>query len=325
VWHSMTDVIFSAMGEATMRLTRSLVGGALAVMVVGLATQALAQGGGGGNDVNEEVRRAVERAVGASVSTSVAESLSRSIVSEGLQVEPKTTVFGSPFYNRTTGDFDFGSFKADTGGATVGFLQKINEYVLLHGAVAGSATHTRVDVAGMKSTVNANFIDGRIGGDFVFLNSPQAKGWFTMEGGLNRFATDVEGSKPIASWMLTPSATLSLRGGPILFEPVVAFGFTRPFDGVPEDNDVTITFQPGFSLKYRGERFRPQLNFQYSKVVNPEIVASNDDGTISVGPEILYAITPSVLVGGAYSYSRPLTKGIDVNSHTVTLEIRWIF
>jgi len=44
-----------------------------------------------------------------------------------------------------------------------------------------------------------------------------------------------------------------------------------------------------------------------------------------VGPEILYAITPNVLVGGSYSYSTPLTKGVDVNSHTVTLEFRWIF
>ena len=96
---------------------RSVCGIALFLVLLGIAGPAFAQGGGG-NDVNEEVRRAVERAVGASVSTSVAESLSRSIVSEGLRQPENTTIFFSPFYNRTDGDFDFASFKADTGGGT---------------------------------------------------------------------------------------------------------------------------------------------------------------------------------------------------------------
>src|SRR5205807_780597 len=105
---------------------------------------------GGGNDVNEEVRRAVERAVGASVSSSVAESLSRSIVSEGMRQEPTTTVFFSPFYNRTDGEIaGVASFKADTGGGTIGFLQKLNDVFLVHGAFAGAATHARTEVDGV--------------------------------------------------------------------------------------------------------------------------------------------------------------------------------
>ena len=129
-----------------MRL-RPLCGIALFLLLVGLAGPAFAQGGGG-NDVNEEVRRAVERAVGASVSTSVAESLSRSIVSEGTRQAENTTIFFSPFYNRTDGDFDFAKFTADTGGGTIGFLQKLNDVVLLHGAFAGAFTKAKTEVDG---------------------------------------------------------------------------------------------------------------------------------------------------------------------------------
>lgn len=285
---------------------------------------ALAQGGGG-NDVNEEVRRAVERAVGASVSASVADSLSRSIVSEGMRQEQNTTIFFSPFYNRTDGDFDFAKFKADTGGGTIGFLQKLNDVVLFHGAFAGAFTKARTEVDGFGTThVETNFVDGRLGADFIFVNEPVLKGWFTMEGGVSRFDSDVPDFDAIWAYRIAPSVTLSVRGGPVLFEPTVGFAFSRAFAGV-DDADTVITFNPGFSVKYRGEKFRPQFNFAYSKVIAPDIVSKNDDGVISVGPEILYAISPNMLVGGAYSYSTPLTKGVDVNSHTVTLEFRWIF
>jgi hypothetical protein len=285
------------------------------------ATPVFAQGGGGGSDINEEVKRAVERAVGASVSASVAESLSRSIVSEGLRLEPKTTVFGSPFYNRTNGDFSFGSFKSDTYGGVVGILYKVNDYVLLHSAVSGAHTHTDVSVPGSSSGLNAHFFDARLGADLVFLNTQPAKAWFTLEGGANNFAT--EQTNDIWSWHVEPSVTVSAHMGPILFEPTVAFSFTNAFEG--SETGTTITFQPGFALKYRGEKFRPQLNFQYSKVIDPGILASNDDGFITVGPEILYALTPALLIGGAYSYGTSLTKGVDINSHTATLEVRFIF
>jgi hypothetical protein len=290
------------------------------LVVGGITGPAFAQGGGGG-DVNEEVKRAVERAVGASVSSSVAESLSRSIVSEGLRLMPTTTVFGSPFYNRTDGDFSFGSFKADTYGGVVGFLYKVNDYFLLHGAVSGAHTHTDVSVAGSSSGLNAHFFEARVGGDLVFVNTEPAKAWFTLEGGASNFATEL--TDDIWSWRVAPSATVSLRAGPVLFEPTVGFSFSDAFEG--SDLGTTITFQPGFALKYRGERFRPQLNFQYSKVIDPKIVAANDDGFITVGPEILYAVTPSLLIGGAYSYGTSLTKGVDIRSHTATLEVRFTF
>jgi hypothetical protein len=292
-----------------------LCGAVVVVLMLGIAGSAFAQGG----DVNEEVRRAVERAVGASVSSSVAESLSRSIVSEGLRLMPKSTVFGSPFYNRTEGDFDVASFEADTFGGTVGFLHKINDILLIHGAFAGAHTDTEIKFDGDTTDIAARFIDMRLGADVVFLNTEPVKGWVTLEGGVSNF--DTEFTDDIWAWKATPSATLSVRGGPLLFEPTVAFSFSRPFAGV-DDAETTVTFQPGFSLKYRGEKFRPQLNFSYQKVIRPDI---DDDGVISVGPEILYAVTPSLLVGGAYSYSTPLDKNLDIDSHTFTLEIRWIF
>jgi hypothetical protein len=262
--------------------------------------------------------------VGASVSSSVAESLSRSIVSEGLRVEPKTTVFGSPFYNRTDGDFDFGSFKADTYGGVVGILYKVTDAVLLHAAFSGAHTHVKAEAGDETFKSNAHFLDLRLGTDLVFLNTQPVKGWFTLEGGVSNFVTDVENVDSIWSWRAAPSATLSIRGGPVLFEPTVGFAFSKVFEGV-EDSDTVITFNPGFSVKYRGEKFRPQINFLYSKIIDPKVIAREDDGVISVGPEILYAVTPNLLIGGAYSYSTPLTKGVDVNSHTVTLEVRWIF
>lgn len=300
-----------------------LAGVALVVLLAGVSP-AFAQGGGG-NDVNEEVRRAVERAVGASVSTSVAESLSRSIVSEAMQQEPRTTIFFSPFYNRTDGDFDVAKFSADTGGGTIGFLQKINDVVLFHGAFAGAFTKARTEVEGFGTThVETNFVDGRLGADFIFVNAPTVKGWFTMEGGVSRFDTDVQDFDAIWAYRIAPSVTLSVRGGPVLFEPTVGFAFSRAFSGV-DDADTVITFNPGFSVKYRGEKFRPQFNFLYSKVIAPDVISSNEDGVISVGPEILYAITPNILIGAAYSYSTPLTKDVHVDSHTATLEFRWIF
>lgn len=303
---------------------RWVCGIALFLVLVGLAGPAFAQGGG--NDVNEEVRRAVERAVGASVSTSVSESLSRSIVSEGIRQEGNTTIFFSPFYNRTDGDFSFASFTADTGGATIGFLWKLNDVVLFHGAAAGAVTKAKTEVEGFGGTtrVESNFVDGRVGADFIFLNEPAVKGWFTLEGGVSRFASDVEDFDAIWAYRIAPSMTFSGRMGPILFEPTVGFGFSRAFSGV-DDADTVVTFNPSFALKYRGEKFRPQLNFAYAKIISPGVISRTEDGVISVGPEILYAIRPNMLIGGAYSYSTPLTKDVDVNSHTVTLEFRWIF
>jgi hypothetical protein len=298
---------------------RSMFGPVLAVLLIAIPAVAFAQGGGG--DTNEEVKKAVERAVGSSISSSVAESLSRSIVSEGVAGGPATTIFGSPFYNRTDGDFSFGSFKSDTGGLVLGGLFKAHDILLLHGALSGAYTSTRAEALGTSTTIDSTFIETRLGANLVFLNTMPVKGWLTLEGGFSNFNTNK--TDDVWSWRAGPSATLSVRGGPILFEPTVGFAFSNTFED--DDADTTTAMQAGFSLKYRGEKFRPQLNFLYSKIIGPSTASSQDDGFISVGPEILYAITPSILVGGAYSYGTSLNSGVDINSHTVTLEFRFIF
>ena len=296
---------------------RSIGGAALALLLVALPGLAFAQGGGG--DTNEEVKKAVERAVGSSISSSVAESLSRSIVSEGVSGMATTTLFASPFYNRTDGDFSFGSFKSDTGGIVAGALFKLHDIVLLHGALSGAGTSTKVSALGTSTSIDATFFEARLGTDLIFLNTVPVKGWLTLEGGFSNFNTNV--TDDIWSWRAGPSATLSARAGPILIEPSVGFAFANTFED--DDADTITSFQAGFSLKYRGEKFRPQLNFVYAKVIGPSSI--KDDGFISVGPEILYAVTPSFLIGGAYSYGTSLNSGVDINSHTVTLEFRWIF
>ena len=298
---------------------RSIYSAALGVLLVAIAGPAFAQGGGG--DTNEEVKKAVERAVGSSISSSVADSLSRSIVSEGVRAMPTTTVFASPFYNRTEGDFDFGSFNSDTGGLVAGGLFKLHDIVLLHGALSLAGTSTKVEALGTETKISSTLFEARLGTNLIFLNTEPVKGWLTLEGGFSNFNTNV--TDDIWSWRAGPSATLSARAGPILIEPTVGFAFSNTFED--DDADTITSMQAGFSLKYRGEKLRPQLNFVYSKVIGPSTIASQDDGFISVGPEILYAITPSILIGGAYSYGTSLNSGVDINSHTVTLEFRWIF
>ena len=288
---------------------RSWVGALLVLAIVGAATPAVAQ------DVNEEVRRAVERAVGASIATSVSESLSRSIVSEGLRLMPNNTLFASPFYNKTEADFGLFSFDADTFGGTVGGLVKVHEAVLLHAAFAGATTS--VDVSnGLNSSFDSHFVQLPLGGNFVYVNTAPVKAWLTLEGGIANFGSSQ--TDDIWSWNAGPSTTFSFRVGDVLFEPNLGFRFSNTFE---DDNAETQSaMQMGFALKYRGEVFRPQLNFAYSKSLTTQ-----DDGVISVGPELLFAINPAMLVGVAYNYSRPLDAAIDLNSHTVTLQFRWTF
>lgn len=286
-------------------------GAVLSVLMVGIAGSAFAQG-----NTNDEVRKAVERAAGSSIGSAVAESLSRSIVSEGTRQMPATTIFGGPFYNRTDGDFSFGSFNSDTFGGLAGGLHKLHDLFLIHGALAGAVTNTEVTGAG---DIDSGFFEARLGGDLIFLNTQPVKAWATLEGGISRF--DSEGVDEIWAWRVAPSATFSVRlGERFLFEPTAGFAFSNTFED--DGADTTTTLQLGSSLKYRGERFRPQLNFTYQTIIDPVV---KDNGFISVGPEILYAVTPSLLIGGAYTYGTSLNTGVDINSHTVTLEVRWTF
>jgi hypothetical protein len=292
---------------------RSTCGG-VAFCVLGFAASVFAQA-----DVNEEVRRAVERAVNSSIASSVSQSLSRSVASEGLPVMPTTTVFTSPFYNRTDGDFSFGSFEADTYGGVAGVLYKAHDRLLLHGAFAGSAVSVSASAGGRDVDVDARFVQVTLGADPIYLNTRPVKAWLTLEGSFANLDTDVTSDTWL--WTAGPGTTVSVRCGDVLFEPNVGFLFGNTFE---DDNaDTTTVFTPGLSLKYRGERWRPQFNMVYQKTIDPSV--SGDDGFISAGPEVLYAVRPSLLIGGAYTYGRPLVDDVDVNSHTVTLQFRWIF
>src|SRR5215470_8480427 len=215
----------------------------LSFLVAGFAGPAFAQGS---DAASQEVKRAVERAVGASVSSAVAESLSRSIVSEGVRQVPKTTIFGGPFYNRTDGSVETrtdegrfeASFKVDTYGGVLGVLQKINDYLLVHGAFSAAGTHAKGDFEDLSGSLDAKLFDLRLGGDVVFLNTQPVKGWFTLEGGVSRFEVDINDSDinvdPVWTWRVAPSATFSVHAGPVLFEPTTGFAFSRPFDGVDD-------------------------------------------------------------------------------------------
>lgn len=284
-------------------------------LVLGSTQHALAQG------ADEEVRRAVERAISSSISSSVTESLSRSIMSEGLEIMPTTTLFASPFYSRVEVDFLGADANADAGGAVLGVLHKVHDIVLVHAAIAGTGTSTEVefeDENGDDETTDASggAINTTLGADIVYLNQTQVKAWLTTEAGFSYLDTDV--SDGSWGWLVSPSTTVSVRTGPVLIEPNLGFQFIGSFD---DGGGVAYGMVVGTSVKYRGDRWRPQFNFAYSKLLD----ASEDDGFISFGPEVLYAVTPAILVGGAYSYGTSLTDGLDVDAHTITAEFRWTF
>jgi hypothetical protein len=310
-------------------MRKSWWGGAVALLVGGMTLAGFtppvsAQGA----DPSEEVRRAIDRAAGAAVAAAIAETLSRSIVSESITQAPKTTVFGSPFYTRADGDIDTISFEADIFGANVGFLHKISDNVLVHTAFTGAAGNARGRDDDEPFDIDGHLIDFRLGTDLIFLNTEPAKAWFTLEGGLVYFAANSEGFDPIWAWRIAPSTTFSFRAGPVLIEPTVGFQFVRPFTGEiieDEDRDLIVTFNPALAVRYRGEKLRPQLNVAYQRVLTPKTISKNDDGFISVGPEILYAITPNLLVGGSYTYTTSFSKDVDINAHTILLEARWTF
>jgi len=287
--------------------------GAIMMLATGLASVAHAQG------ADAEVRRAVERAVGLSLSSSIAESTSRSIVSEGLHVAPTSTLFASPFYSRIEGDFLGTTFDADAGGVILGGLHKVHDIVLIHGAVAAAGASTELSSGGAEVAVDSRAVEMRVGVDIVYLNTDAVKAWLTLEGGASNF--DAEGADDVWTWRAGPSTTASFRTGDILIEPTIRFAFADVIDS-DVDSETATAFQVGNALKYRGKKWRPQFNFEYSKVIDPDI---GDDGFISVGPEILYAATPTILVGGAYSYGTSLTSGLNVDAHTLTAELRWTF
>ena len=88
---------------------------------------------------------------------------------------PTTTIFASPFYNRTDGDFSFGSFNSDTGGPVIGGLFKLHDILLVHGAFVGGHPHEGLG-PGDLDQVDSIFFEARLGTDLIFLNTEPVKG-----------------------------------------------------------------------------------------------------------------------------------------------------
>jgi hypothetical protein len=98
---------------------------------------------------------------------------------------------------------------------------------------------------------------------------------------VSRFDSDVEDFDAIWAYRIAPSMTLSARSGRLLFEPTVAFGSRGPSRAWTMRHGRH--FNPSFALKYRGEKFRPQLNFAYVQDHLAGHRLQSEDGVISVG------------------------------------------
>ena len=231
---------------------------------------------------------------------------------------PKGTLFLDAVYSRSDEDFEFGSVKATSYGGQVGILYALHDRVLVHGSFRGIGSDVKFSFDDdFEYTFSRRFVEARFGADLVYLDTKPLKAWLTLEGGFANSDTDV--SNAFWSWRAAATTTLSWRVGNVLLEPMAGVVFTDSFE---ERTERVTLIGAGFAAKYRGERWRPQLNFAYSKVVDPNI---HDDGFIEVGPEVLYALTPSVLVGLGYTDGTPVDRDIHFDSHTAMLRIRWTF
>ena len=74
------------------------------------------------------------------------------------------------------------------------------------------------------------------------------------------------------------------------------------------------------------ERLGPRNGHVYDHFLCSFIAEDfKDDGAIAVGPELTYAVTPSLLLGIGYTYATPVDRAIHVESHAATLRLRWTF
>ena len=242
-----------------------------------------------------------------------------SLAADRAWPSPKGTLFLDAVYTREDQRFDdFGSATASSYGGQVGVLYAPFDRVLVHGTFRGFGSDVKFSFDDdTEEKFRSRFIETRLGADLIYLDTKPLKAWLTLEG---RFAnSDTDASNAFWSWRAAASTTLSWRIGNVLLEPMVGVVFADSFD---RDTERVTLVGAGFAAKYRGERWRPQLNFAYSKVVDPNI---HDDGFIEVGPEVLYAVTPSLLVGLGYTYGTPIDRDIHFDSHTAMLRIRWTF
>jgi hypothetical protein len=230
---------------------------------------------------------------------------------------PTATLFFGTGFTVSDERFDFGSIEQVSYGGQVGALYALHEPFLFHAGFSGTGSRVKVTFAGEELEVNGRFLDARLGGSVVYVDSAPLKAWLTLD----TFLTSADTSESEAFWVWEAglSTTLSWRLGDVLLEPNAGIAVRDTFD---LDTQRLTAVGAGFAAKYRGTRWRPQVNFAYSKIVDPDL---DDDGFISVGPELTYAVTPSLLLGVSYTYGRPVDRDIRFDSHSATFRIRWTF
>jgi hypothetical protein len=237
---------------------------------------------------------------------------------DGARPQPVATLFLDGTYNMAGDRRDLEHNRQQSYGGEVGVLARLHEIFLAHASFRGLGFDNKFQFDGDEFRSSGRFIEVRLGGDLIYLDSKPLKAWLTLEGAF--FNTEVAGGRDSSwVWNVGPSTTLSWRLGDVLLEPTVGVRFLNTFDR--GTTHVTL-LEAGFAAKYRGERWRPQLNFAYSKLFAEDV---KDDGAIAVGPELTYAVTPSLLLGIGYTYSTPVDRAIHVESHTATLRLRWTF
>jgi hypothetical protein len=230
---------------------------------------------------------------------------------------PTATLFLDTGFALADQQFDFGSLDTIAFGGQVGALYGLHDMFLVHGAFDGSGFKQTFEVDGDDFRFRGHSLGGRLSGSLIYLDSRPLRAWLTVGA---RFASnDDDDADAFWTWQTGPSTTLSWRIDDFLLEPNVGVSFSDTFD---RDTKMSIVVGAGFAAKYRGERWRPQVNFAYSRVVRPDV---DFEDFVDVGPEVLYAVTPALLLGVGYTYSTPLDRDARFDAHSVTFTVRWTF
>jgi hypothetical protein len=230
---------------------------------------------------------------------------------------PTATLFLDTGFALSDQRFDFGSADTVSYAGQVGVLYRLHDLVLVHGAFQGSGFDTKVSFDDDDLRFSGRFVEGSLGGSVIYLDSRPLKGWLTLSAGFGN--SDTDDTDAFWTWRAGGSTTLSWRLDDFLVEPNVGVSFSDTFD---RDTKMSIVVGAGFAAKYRGERWRPQVNFAYSRVVRPDV---DIETFIDVGPEILYAVTPALLLGAGYTYSTSADRNDRFDAHSVTFTVRWTF
>ena len=237
---------------------------------------------------------------------------------DGGRPQPTGTLFLDATYDVTGVRRELESNRIQSYGGEVGALVRLHDVFLGHLSFRGLGFDVKEQFADGEFRVSGRQLETRLGGSLIYLDTTSLKAWLTVEGTF--INTDTPETDSTWFWRAGPSTTLSWRLGDVLLEPGVGVTF---FDAFNADTERTTVLHAGFAAKYRGDRWRPQLNFVYSKRIDPDI--NKTEGTIEVGPELTYALTPAILLGIGYTYSTPVDRENRLESHTATLSLRWTF